>query len=945
MNSNYVGTRWHKCDLHLHTPASLCFKDRATVTAEQWVQAAIDKGLSCVAVTDHNTGEWIDKIKVAAEGTSLTVFPGVEITCSDAKVHLLVLFDLDKTTQVIEDFILDCKISRKMFGKQLAHSPYTCLQIIEIASSFGAIVIPAHIDEFNGICEMAHTPRQKLLEDKKIKAVQVVHREFALKQKEFDKIDKTQFLKILNDSYGRTDKDIEKGDGISIDRFRTWRKATVNSIEHKKAILTFSDNPHEANDSKHGLWGIGRRYTWIKMDVNPTLEGLKQALLVPGTRIINDFDIKAGETPYSLPDIWIEKISFENTVITEPEKQIRVDFSPQMTNIVGGRGSGKSSILGFIRGVFPKYQVELDDLPSIKSEFKNFFQKISGNDGKGVLSPTSNIEILLNRKNNKYRVVLNQTDNGGLPKIFRFNTLSKDWEEEEDEGFIDLFDMDIFSQKQVFEIANRPNALRNKIDNDIEGVADLKQDLREQKKSFLAHTAHIRYLEEKISEKERLKTEIKDIQTRLDSLDIQSLKEQLQRRQEFSSQESEIENFKSDLVKELISLQNALDDFSFPNSTPTVAKNGEYSEELNVFVEAIRLKFKEIKESINTKIIDGNSYLETFSQSISSSSWTTNKNESKRLYEQQQIQLQQDGLEGLSDPKEIELEIKKVEQKRQQIHEIELLEQELVEALSIKEALKTEYFQLRDKLTRERRNFLKGLLTGNVKATVIPCGDIDYFEALLRRIMNASGTYNSDFTALRERWNSRRSPLENNVSINSIFTEIRNHTYNGELSGFFTKKVKGLGLPQLDEIDLLLPEDKIIIEYKSNDKSGFKPIATASPGQKTAAILTFLLSHGERPLIIDQPEDDLDTSLIHSLVVQQLRESKQKRQVIIVTHNPNIPVNGDSEYVVVMNSESKFIEPKHAGSIDDVEVRELICDVMEGGVEAFNLRSQRYKLS
>ena len=91
---NYKGTRWFKCDLHLHTTSSKCFEDQ-TVTAQQWVERAIEQGLNCVAVTDHNTGASIDEIKEAAKDTSLTIFPGVEITCDPSKVHLLIIFDTE----------------------------------------------------------------------------------------------------------------------------------------------------------------------------------------------------------------------------------------------------------------------------------------------------------------------------------------------------------------------------------------------------------------------------------------------------------------------------------------------------------------------------------------------------------------------------------------------------------------------------------------------------------------------------------------------------------------------------------------------------------------------------------------------------------------------------------------------------------------------------------
>lgn len=58
----FKGAKWQKCDLHLHTPASQCFRDR-NVTAEQWVDRCLEQQLDCVAVTDHNTGAWVDKIK------------------------------------------------------------------------------------------------------------------------------------------------------------------------------------------------------------------------------------------------------------------------------------------------------------------------------------------------------------------------------------------------------------------------------------------------------------------------------------------------------------------------------------------------------------------------------------------------------------------------------------------------------------------------------------------------------------------------------------------------------------------------------------------------------------------------------------------------------------------------------------------------------------------
>ena len=163
------------------------------------------------------------------------------------------------------------------------------------------------------------------------------------------------------------------------------------------------------------------------------------------------------------------------------------------------------------------------------------------------------------------------------------------------------------------------------------------------------------------------------------------------------------------------------------------------------------------------------------------------------------------------------------------------------------------------------------------------------------------------------------------------------------LSGGFITVIKNLNAAQVDEIQLLLPEDEIEIQYKSNLKSSFKSLSTASAGQKTTAILTFLLSYGKTPLILDQPEDDLDNKLVYDLIVDRLKKAKEERQLIVVTHNANIPVNGDAEYIISMNSETRKLNVLYSGTLEQKQIKKEICDVMEGSEGAFDMRSRRYK--
>jgi hypothetical protein len=132
----------------------------------------------------------------------------------------------------------------------------------------------------------------------------------------------------------------------------------------------------------------------------------------------------------------------------------------------------------------------------------------------------------------------------------------------------------------------------------------------------------------------------------------------------------------------------------------------------------------------------------------------------------------------------------------------------------------------------------------------------------------------------------------------------------------------------------------------------WQPLTAGSPGQRSAAMLSFVMHHGVEPLVLDQPEDDLDTAWITQLVVQQLRTSRWTRQLIVVTHNANIPVNADAEQVVVLENHQGGIRVRqtaldgeiveHVGALEQPHVRRDIQQIMEGGVVAFVRRERRY---
>jgi len=159
-----------------------------------------------------------------------------------------------------------------------------------------------------------------------------------------------------------------------------------------------------------------------------------------------------------------------------------------------------------------------------------------------------------------------------------------------------------------------------------------------------------------------------------------------------------------------------------------------------------------------------------------------------------------------------------------------------------------------------------------------------------------------------------------------------------------------LGPATVTSILTALPDAYVEFEFRDHDGS-YIPFERASPGQQAAALLTLLLKQKAGTLLIDQPEDDLDNRVIMQ-IAKLLRTTKINRQLIFATHNPNFVVNGDADKVIVMNSGSPASTNSGSaahrmsifadGAIETPSVRDAITDIMEGGKEAFELRSRKY---
>lgn len=171
--------------------------------------------------------------------------------------------------------------------------------------------------------------------------------------------------------------------------------------------------------------------------------------------------------------------------------------------------------------------------------------------------------------------------------------------------------------------------------------------------------------------------------------------------------------------------------------------------------------------------------------------------------------------------------------------------------------------------------------------------------------------------------------------------EFETHTSFGKERG---RRILDLLRQNLDSLELeVLPiDDQVIIELNvaTDSVPHFKDASELSRGQKCTALLPIILARRDTPLVIDQPEDNLDNHFIYETVVDSIRRLKTRRQMIFITHNANIPVLGEAELVIVMNSDGRRGYVEKTGTVD--ECRNEIIDLLEGGEEAFELRRKRY---
>ena len=697
----------------------------------------------------------------------------------------------------------------------------------------------------------------------------------------------------------------------------------------------------------------------------PTLEGLRLALLDGGDFSIRRSDASGDFDPFARPNHCIESIEIhEARYMGRGQLPARLDFNPWLNAMIGGRGTGKSTVLHALRLAAPR-DSDFEALPAhseSRETFKRFNQVPSDQTKDGGLTDDTKIQWTLMRDGVRHRV---RWQENGTRVVVEDESKSGEWLPSSVQAVTsDRFPIQLFSQGQIAELAGvDPTALLREIDRTA-GIAELQGRLAEAVAAFESTRAAIRALDSRLqSLEDPTALELQDVDRKLARFEaaghatvLTAYRQRQRQRHELDRQFEAAEKAAQDIdaTAEILHTED-LPDGLFDQASDEDRQVINVVTGLRTALETASRQSQEVAQNLRRDVA-------LQRQDLTDSKWALAETKATQAYRTLEDSL---ATEGVTDPDEYRSLVQEKQRLDKVMEDLQSDRKERDKLASDAQKRLQRVRQARHAMTRARRDFLSTALSQNnfVRMEIRPYGDDpQIIERSLRNTLNVSDDRFSDdilvmnptsssqgivaelIDALPEDPGARLPELDIRLErLKRRFTSACNGqgNFGGHLNNYLEREF-GRGPELLDNLLTWFPEDGISVRYsRTGDGRDFQPISQASAGQRSAAMLAFLLANGEEPLVLDQPEDDLDNHLIYDLVVRQIRENRLRRQIVVVTHNPNIVVNGDAEMLHALAFERGQCVVKQSGSLQEEAIREEVCRVMEGGREAFRRRYRR----
>jgi ABC-type dipeptide/oligopeptide/nickel transport system ATPase component len=869
------GLRWRKLDLHVHTPASADYTG-VSITPQDFVQAALRKGVDAIAVTDHNTAAWIDQVKEAAAETPLAVFPGVEISATGgpAGIHIVALFDRDESSKTVESLLAKLQIEPKQQGKTDALTPFSPIQVIDQIAQMGGLAVLAHADSSKGVlADMKGEARTRVVQSPTLGAAELCN--------------------------------FEKSAGFLDGTDPVYKK--------ELAAYRASDNPNPDGSGGHSAEGIAARYSWFKTD-GLTLNALAQCFADPSVRIIPDsvsLQVPSKMYPRML------RISVSQGFLSGTD----FSFHEGLNSIIGGKGVGKSLLVEAIR-------FALDQPSPIEEIEEDMHGKLRDQVGVGGV-----VRMEVQLEDDRIVVVERTFDDGENP----IRLTSAESGEEIDAYVSQLFPILAYSQTEALAIAKDQRAQLFLIDTllDIgpllERIADIRERLRTADKEFRVTLQAA----ELCGEKEKSLNTITEQIARVDRALRSAKHDELNLLQPKT-------HFLANLVEQVAELTECIDDtlkslkrIDLPALEDAIKEDADLIS-LRAAIEGILKTSTKVSGQLSDN-------LTSFAATLDAASERWAKNVAKKEAEYKKWAEEQGG------------DRPKLNSQRKRLVADQLAAAKALKATRSKadgyEAVKNG----RNKLIAELRELNQELYegraaryleiqeasNGKLELSIARSGDRAAYVDELLSLKKGTNLQEQTIRAIAEKVEPDEFVsyvLTNNASSLAKHADI-NEKQAEKLLGYLRAMDAFEEVLAIEHAPLCV--DSPSIRYRKDDGK-YYPLDSISIGQKCTALLIVALADGSRPVIIDQPEDALDTPSVYADVTRQLRRKKEQRQFLVTTHNSTVAVAGDTDRFQVLLATAESVSLAGSGAIDRPLITAHVIQHLEGGEEPFEMKARKY---
>ncbi|MBW2063356.1 MAG: AAA family ATPase [Deltaproteobacteria bacterium] len=906
------GAEWHKVNLHVHASGQ---------DPDKIVDAAIKADISLIAITDHNTFRFVKPVQEAAlrkKGADLVVLPGIEITLEEG-AHIIAIFDNDFDEKKQNHFIGVLKLPVEASAKDAVKDKPCSEVLTDITDAKGITLVPHPFSNDIGFLDKARKIPTKMawLESGNIGLIQIAD-------------DKVKFIGFDND-------------GKWQNRYvlRSAPPSIVSATDYCLSPLV----PGEAKTPDE----IENAAIWLKLG-SRNVRGLRQVTCEPRTRISEKHP--SDPKRYKLLGLTIEGGFFDG---------LEMGFSPDFTCIIGENHSGKTAIFDFISFALGRDKSVLG-IADREDELDILLRRLNA-----ILQPNGRVNLYLSRNSRSYcisRTFIPVFDKKGskvlsvetVPEVLEYDPdkdelVPGDFEkiatfpETYTQGHVGILRRSVKSQLSLIDdlagLAEHRKQ-REELTEQLRANADELADLYDQKEGLAGTVGSLTQLEEELRDNEKHLEATGNNLWQTTASVINNVEKQIESLEELLSHKQK------DALKKTWEISR-LNFEEAKVALPDLLRS--ISAAVDTYNESVDSVFQQLEDATNVLKNDCSPLLSQWKKDFSAHKELV----SKALRKQ-----------GFDSPEQL---LNKVENLRSQINKIqnktipqlEAIKNEIGTLAKTRNSLLEKFKKTSEVIAQSRKSKIDELnkTVGPDIIISLERPDPQEYIDLLKEVCGE--------IAAKDRRIQKRDEQLALVGImaqpSQVLEAILNDGVFRKLDGKTTTLVKACGITQntqevlctikgqsrsLHKLQVFEAEPVPKITVRREGTERFADLLTElSPGEQSSTILALALMARDVPLIIDQPEDELGYSYIVNKIVPKILEAKKERQVILISHNANIPVLADAEFLVKIRNDP--VESQSKCTIEEAGTfaQESVCNKLlelEGGERAFQMRQYRYAI-